>query len=139
MITQLSVFLQNKPGELMKVTKLLADEKIQIRALTVAETADYGILRIIVDKPEKCYEILKSKNILVGKTNVLAVEMVDKPGGLNDIAHTLGENGCNIEYLYAFVAKERAVLVLQISESHFEKAQDILGDNLIPPEEIYNL
>ncbi len=139
MITQLSVFLKNQPGELMKVTQLLADEGIQIRALTVAETADYGILRIIVSEPEKCYDILKSKNILVGKTNVLAVEMIDKPGGLHDIAKILGENGCNIEYLYAFAAKAKAILVLQITEDHFKKAQDILGDSLIAPEEIYNL
>ncbi len=139
MIKQLSVFLQNKPGELMKVTKLLADNGIQIRALTVAETADYGILRIIVNDPDKTYDILKEKNILVGKTEVLAVEMVDKPGGLDDIARTLGENGCNIEYLYAFVTKNKAVLVLQINEESFEKAKEILDDKLIPPEEIYNM
>ena len=141
MIIQLSIFVPNRPGELFKITELLAENNIQIRALTVAETADFGIFRIIVNDPEKCFKILTAKNILVGKTEILAVEMEDKPGGLNKIAKILGDAGVNIEYLYAFVSK-KAVLVVQVSREHQNKAIEALTKNKITqfkPEEIYNL
>ncbi|MHA1339493.1 MAG: ACT domain-containing protein [Promethearchaeota archaeon] len=142
MIKQLSVFLKNTPGQLMKVTGILAENNIQIRALTVAETADFGILRLIVNNPEKSYEILKANNILCGKSDVMAVEMEDKPGGLDKIAKILGNNGINIEYLYAFATGKTAILVLKVSENHIEKAEKVLTENNVKqfkPEEIYNL
>lgn len=142
MIIQLSIFVRNTPGQLMQITSLLAKNNIQIRALTVAETADYGILRIIVNDPEKCFEILKKNNVLVGKTEVLAVEMEDKPGGLDKIAQILGNNGINIEYLYAFATKKAAILVIQVNQDHVQKAMDVLNKNKIKiykPEEVYNI
>ena len=120
----------------------MADNEIQIRALTVAETADYGILRIIVNDPEKCYKILQKKNILVGKTEVIAVKMEDKPGALHNIAMILGEAGVNIEYLYAFATVGHAILVVQVNAEHVEKALKTFADKGIKefqPEEIYNL
>lgn len=93
MIIQLSVCVPNRPGELSKITALLADNAIQIRAITVAETADFGIFRIIVNDPEKCHKVLAANNVLVGKTEVIAVEMEDKPGGFNKIAKLLCDAG----------------------------------------------
>lgn len=141
MIIQLSIFVPNRPGELFKITNLLAENDIQIRALTVAETADFGIFRVIVNDPNKCYRILTANNILVGKTEIIAVEMEDKPGGLNQIAKLLGDNGVNIEYLYAFASK-KAILVVQVSRDHLEKAIDVFskaGIYQFKPDEIYNL
>jgi hypothetical protein len=142
MIIQLSIFVRNQPGELMKCTGLLAENKIQMRAMTVAETADFGIFRVIVDDPEKAYTMLKSHNFLVGKTDVLAIEMQDKPGGLHQITTVLGTAGVNIEYLYAFAIREKAVLVIQVGRDQIEKAQNAIANNNIhqfKPEEIYNL
>ena len=142
MIVQLSVFVRNQPGELKKVTGLLADNKIQIRAMTVAETADYGIFRVIVDDPEKTYTLLREKNFLVGKTDIMAIEMEDKPGGLHSIATILGEAGVNIEYFYAFAIKNKAVLVVQVAQDHIQKAEQVLtakGIKQFKPKDIYSL
>jgi hypothetical protein len=142
LITQLSVFVQNKPGELAKVTGLLAENNVQIRAVTVAETADYGIFRVIVDNPDRTFDLLKEKNFLVGKTEIMALEMEDKPGGLHKIALILGNAGVNVEYFYAFAMKNKAVLVVQVSRDHIPKAEKALAANKIhqfKPEEIYNI
>ena len=142
MIIQLSIFVRNTPGQLMNITGLLAENGIQIRALTVAETADYGILRIIVNDPEKCFNILTANNVLVGKTEVLAVEMEDKPGGLDRIARLFGKNGINIEYLYGFAAIKGAILVVQVSTEHVQNASKVLKENGIKefePKEIYDM
>jgi hypothetical protein len=142
MVIQLSIFIRNKPGELRKISQLLADNNIDIRALTVAETADYGILRIIVNRPDECYKLLQEKQVLVGKTDILAVEMTDKPGSLNNIASILGDAEVNIEYLYAFTHKSNAILLIQVSNEHREKAIKAFNNNkirLFSPEEIYNI
>ena len=143
MIKQLSIFVRNSPGELEKILKILADNDIQIRATTVAETADYGIFRVIVNDPDKAYDLLHKKNVMVGETDVFCIEMSDKPGGLLEIANILGANGVNIEYLYAFVSKgEKAVLVIQVEESHYDQAEKAFsgaGIKQFKGDEIYNL
>ncbi|MHA1370502.1 MAG: ACT domain-containing protein [Promethearchaeota archaeon] len=144
MVTQISVFLPNKPNQLSKVTDALMNAEINIRALTVSETADYGILRMIVSDPEKALEHLRKNNFLVDQTDVLAVELKDKPGGLNEIAKLLGESEINIEYLYAYLsrAKDQAILILRVNDKIRSKTIDILESNKIKifsPEEIYGL
>ena len=84
-ILQISVFVENKKGRLKEITNTLAENNINIRALSIAETKDFGVLRMIVNLPDKAYNVLKEKGLVVRKTNVLAVEIEDKPGGLNDI------------------------------------------------------
>ncbi len=128
MVKQVSIFLKNQPGELMKVTGLLKDNAINIKALTVADTADFGILRLIVNDPDKCAKVLKDQNFLVDLTEILAVEMKDQPGGLHEIATMLGNAGVNIEYLYAFSHKSggNAVLLVAITKEHQKKAIDTL-------------
>ncbi|GAG77112.1 unnamed protein product, partial [marine sediment metagenome] len=100
MLKQISIFLPNQPGVLAKFTKILMDKQINMRAITVAETADYGILRIVVDKTDKAVEILKKENYLLSLTDVIAVNIPDKPGALHEIAEFLGNNNVNIEYIY---------------------------------------
>ena len=124
MAKQLSVFLPNKPGTLAEFTALLEKNSINIRAITVADTADYGILRIIVNDPNKCVEILKKANYLVAETEIIALEVEDKPGALQKIAKFLGNNQINIEYIYSTLTKDAAILLLRVSNT--EKALQIL-------------
>lgn len=142
MIKQISVFLENEPGRLAKVTKALADADIDIRALTVAETADFGILRLIVDDPDKAYGILQDEGIAVVEHDVLGVEVDDRPGGLARIGDILAKRNVNIEYVYVFVTKshEKTVVVLRVDDT--EKAIDVLegaGIRLITSEDFYSI
>jgi len=131
-VEQISVFLENKAGRLAEVTNTLATNGINIRALSLADTTDFGILRLIVDNSEKAKSVLKDKGFTVGKTNVVAVEVEDKPGGLNHILDTLGNNGINVEYMYAFVmpGSSNATLIFRFDKT--DQAVEILSENNIP-------
>ncbi|MGE5379543.1 MAG: ACT domain-containing protein [Methylocystaceae bacterium] len=103
MVKQISVFLENKAGRLGKVTQVLGENKINIRALSIADTSDFGILRLIVNDPDRAYQVLKSNGFTVSSTEVLAVQVPDTPGGLAEVLTIMGEGNINIEYLYAFI------------------------------------
>ena len=117
-VDQIAVFLENKSGRLAAITKELSDNSINIRALSVADTADFGILRVIVDNTDKATRVLKEGGFTVGKTDVVAVEVADKPGGLARVLAVLHEAGLNVEYMYAFVEKsaENAVLIFRFDD-----------------------
>ena len=137
MLKQISVFLPNHPGTLADFTKTLMENKINMRAISTADTTDYGILRILVDKTEECLKVLKSKNFLVTETDVIAVKVPDKPGALYEIASFLGENDVNIEYCYSTIIKEAAIIVFRIDNT--EKAVKILkkkGVSLLEQHEL---
>lgn len=114
-IKQLSVFLENKRGRLYEALKALAEAGINIRALSIADTSEFGILRLIVTDPEKAKEILEKNEFTVKLTNVIAIAVKDKPGGLAESLKYLYDSNINIEYIYAFVEKsgEKAVVVLR--------------------------
>ncbi len=128
-IKQLSVVLENKPGCLMGATQVLAEAGINMRALTLTDTADHGVLRLILEKPEEARELLETHGFSVKVTQVLAVEMDDSPGGLNTVLKALASEDINIEYMYAFMgAKPRKALVIfRINQT--EKAVDCLQEN----------
>ncbi len=114
-IKQLSVFAENKPGRLASVTEKLYENDINIRAFTIAEAGDFGIIRMVVDKTDLAYRILKDAGFTVSITDVLAVEVSDEPGSLHSIAKALGNAGINIEYVYAFTSgKHRALIILRV-------------------------
>jgi len=117
-VEQIAVFLENKSGRLADITSVLAENNINIRALSVADTADFGILRLIVDKVDLAKKILKENGFTVGKTNVIAVEVPDRVGGLAGVLKTIDAAGLNVEYMYAFVNKsgENAVLIFRFDE-----------------------
>ena len=125
-VEQISVFLENKPGTLEHATRVLRDASINIRTLSLAETVDFGILRLIVNDVEKANKVLKDAGFRVSKTVVVAVEVPDKPGGLHSIMEVLSKEGINVEYLYAFVEKsgQNAVIIFRFDAP--EKAIDVL-------------
>ncbi len=123
-IKQLSVFVENKPGRLAAVTEVLYREKINIRAFTIAEAGDFGIIRMVVDRTEDAFNALKNAGFTVTITRVLGVEVADEPGGLYKIAKALGEQGINIEYVYAFTHGDRALIILRVDD--LEKAAEVL-------------
>ena len=131
-VKQISVFLENKKGRLAEVTQALAREKINIRALSLADTSDFGVLRIIVDNPERCLSVLKSRSFVAQVTEVIAVEVEDKPGGLAHILEVLDQDNVNVEYMYAYVEKKRenAIVICRIDDR--ERALQILQKHGIP-------
>jgi len=131
-VEQISVFLENKVGRLVEVTEVLAMANINIRALSLADTSDFGILRLIVDDTEKAKSILRDKGLTVGRTNVVAVEVEDKPGGLSYIMRVLSEAQINVEYMYAFVQKGGANATLIFRFDRIEQAVEALQNNNIP-------
>jgi hypothetical protein len=128
-VEQLSVFLENKPGGLELVTRVLEEANINIRALSLAGASDLGILRLIVDKSEAARKALQEKGFTVEKTPVVGVEMSDQVGGLNAILKLLSGRGVTIEYMYAFVKKdgERAVMIFRFDRT--DEAIDLLLKN----------
>ena len=131
-VEQISIFLENKTGRLVEVTRALADVGVNIRALSLADTSDFGILRLIVDNTEKAKLVLKEHGLTVGSTSVVAVEVDDTPGGLDHILRVLSAAGINVEYMYAFVqrASENATLIFRFDRT--EQALDVLKQHNIP-------
>lgn len=128
-ITQISVFLENRKGRLFEVCSLLGDNEINIRALTIAETESFGVLRIVVDKSDEAVKLLKDNGFVANLTHVVAVEVGDKPGGLASVLKVFADNDVNIEYMYGFVEKfsDKALLVFRFADT--DLAQQILAKN----------
>jgi hypothetical protein len=141
-VEQISIFLENKSGRLAEVTSVLSDAGINIRALYLADTADFGILRLIVNDTEKARQVLKEKGFTVEKTRVIAIEVSDKPGGLSKILDIIKTEGINVEYMYAFVEKsgENAIVIFRFDE--FGRSVEVLrqaGIRILEGEEISTL
>ncbi len=117
-LIQLSVFIENKPGHLQNVLKILSEEKINIITLTIAESSDFGILRLIVNDPEKASLKLREHHITSSLTDVLAIEIDDNPGSLYKAIDTFTKRNLNIEYMYAFTEKRkgRAVMIFRFDD-----------------------
>jgi len=128
-ITQISVFIENKSGRLFEICDLLGRNNLNIRALSLADTSDFGILRLIVNDPEKAFTLLKQNGFTVGKTEVIAVEVPDVPGGLASVLKVLSANDVNVEYMYAFVEKSSDFAVMIFRFDEVDKALDALEKN----------
>jgi len=127
-IKQISIFAENKPGRMAGVAKALGDAGVNIRALTIAEAGDFGVIRMVVDDTERGYTALRKEGFMVSETDVLAVEIKDVPGGLYEIVNSLGMNNINVEYAYAFVTAkaERAMLILRVDD--VKRAAEVLNE-----------
>jgi len=126
---QISIFLQNESGRLAEVTEVLSGAGINIRALSLADTADYGVLRMIVNDNEKAEQALRDRGFTVTKTNVIAVEVPDEPGGLHRILDTLRKGGVNVEYMYAFVQQSGSNAVMIFRFNNTDNALKLLQEN----------
>ena len=118
-IRQLSIFLENKSGRLADITRILRENEVDIRALCIADTTDYGILRMIVNQPDRAVAALKAAGSTVSLTEVVGVVISDRPGGLDAVMQVLGQNGIDTEYMYAFLnpTKEAAVVILRVTDT----------------------
>jgi hypothetical protein len=142
MVKQISVFLENKEGRLAEVTKTVADNGINIRAMSIADTTDFGILRLIVDDPQKAQKVLEGAQYTVKVKDVLAVGINDEPGALAKVLDILLKSDIAIEYMYAFLGKCKGMALVILKLSDNGKAVASLaqqGVSVIAGEELYNL
>lgn len=143
MVKQVSVFLENKSGRLAEVSRILGRNSIDIRALSIADTAEFGILRLIVNNPDLAVKVLSDKGFSVGTTEVIAIRVDDKPGGLSEALNCLEENNIGIEYMYAFignVGSSKALVIIRVDD--VQNALEILDKNnieTVPAEQIYSM
>jgi hypothetical protein len=141
-VEQISIFIENKSGRLAEVTTILGFAGVNIRALSLADTSDFGILRLIVNDREKAISALKGKGFTVSKTEVVAVEVPDQPGGLASILHVLDKESINVEYMYAFVERcgGNAVIIFRFDETDRAiAALTAKGFNILAGEHLYGL
>jgi hypothetical protein len=141
-IKQISVFVENKQGRLYMLTDVLAKEGIDLKAMTIADTMDFGIMRCIVGDPDRTLKVIRENNFTASITEVIAVEVPDVPGGLSRVLKILSDAGVSVEYLYSFVRKHKdnALIIFRVEDPH--AAVDVLnkkGVNVLPGEVLYNL
>ena len=141
-VEQLSIFIENKSGRLAEITRILGDAGINIRALSLADTSDFGILRLIVDNVETARTVLKERGFTVNKTEVVAVEVPDRPGGLSTILQALDREKTNVEYMYAFVERcgGNAVIIFRFDDT--DRAIEVLKINqfnVLSGERLYSM
>lgn len=141
-LKQISIFLENRKGRLWKALNVLSNADINIRALSIADTSEFGILRMIVPDPEKAKGILENDNFVVKVNEVIAVEVPDKPGGLGGILGLLNRADINVEYLYAFVEKNKDEAIVVLRTDDVDAGIEALeGGNvtMLTAEEVYTL
>lgn len=142
MVKQISLFLENKKGRLAHVCRVLGDADINIRALSIADTTDFGVLRLIVNNPEKAFAVLKEKGFVASITDVLATEVPDTPGGLAAVLEILEKANIDVEYTYAFVGttSKDALVIIRVENPKAAAAViEKAGIRVLKGEEIYTL
>ncbi|MCL6447034.1 MAG: amino acid-binding protein [Armatimonadetes bacterium] len=141
-VKQISVFLENKSGWLAEAARVLGESGINIRALSIADTTDFGILRLIVSNPDLAYQILKEKGFTVSVNEVIVVEVIDEPGGLAGVLSILRGVEINIEYLYAFVQKTAKAALVVFRVEQLDETIRTLQENgvrILGEQEVYTL
>ncbi|MDO4517261.1 MAG: hypothetical protein Q4C76_09115 [Bacillota bacterium] len=142
LIKQISVFVENVPGQLSEVSKILGDNSIDMSALSLADTTEFGILRLIVNDPEKACDVLRAQNYIVKQNYVVAAVVDDRPGGLTGVLDILAAANVAVEYMYAFVGSRDGHAVVVIRPDNAEAALKALDENHIStldPKDIYRL
>ncbi len=141
-LKQISIFIENKPGRMIGITETLNEHRINIRALALSDTSDFGIVRLIVADPEECCRVLKAAGYTVQTTDVLGVAVEDRPGGLTDVLRVLTQAAVNIEYMYAFTASRTssAYVILRVEDNAAAgRALEQAKVKLLTPAEVAQL
>ncbi len=141
-VQQISIFIENKSGRLAEVTRILGDNEVSIRALSLADTSDFGILRLLVDKTDVALTTLKAGGFTVNKTEVVAVGVPDQPGGLSEILQILDEAAINVEYMYAFAERNagKAVIIFRFDDiDNAIKTLQAKNVSVLTGEKLYSL
>ncbi len=141
-VKQICVFLENRKGRLAELTHLLGENKINIRAISLADTSDFGIVRLIVNDTEKAHQVLKKAELTATINNVIAVEVADKPGGLASVLAILQSAGQNVEYLYGFLEKKTDKAIMIFRFDAIDAAVNVLkehGVSLLSDQELRDL
>lgn len=141
-VKQISVFVENVRGKLSKITQVLADNGINIRAVSIADTTDFGILRLIVQDPEKAVSVLKENDITVKCTDVIVIEVDDQPAGLNKALCLMRGSDIAVEYMYAFVSSHAGKAYVILKTDDIEKSIKAMTDGgirVLPSKDVYEL
>ncbi len=141
-IKQLSIFLQNRMGSLSKPLEVLSDADVNIRAMCMADTSEFGILRLVVDNPQKGKEALEKNSFLVKITDIIGVEMNDAPGGLTSVLKIIKDHEIDLEYLYGFTHEKEGKAILLLHADKLDELVSVLKENeivIVSAEEVYNL
>jgi hypothetical protein len=141
MIEQVSVFLENRPGHLAHLARVIADAGINMRAMMVADTEQFGVARIICDRPNAARAALEEEGFGVSIASVIAVEMPDRPGGLAEVLEALGEEGINVEYAYAFVepGAEAAIDIFRVDDDRAGAVLQGAGITVVGADKLYEV
>ncbi|MCI5690947.1 MAG: acetolactate synthase [Clostridiales bacterium] len=142
LLKQISVFIENAPGKLSEVTQILGESGIDMSALTLADTTDFGILRLIVNDPDRACQVLRDHDFIVKQNDVLAVVIDDRPGGLTGVLKLLSAANLSLEYMYAFVGSQDGHAVVVLRPDNAEAAMNVLDENhvsTLDPKDIYRL
>ena len=142
MASQVTVFVQNKPGRISSIARVLGNSDVNIRAITISDRGEYGLINIITNDPDKASEVLSDEGFSVSRKHVIAIVVEDKPGALADVTEYLNEQSVNVSNAYGFILNsgERAVLIIEVDD--FNKAEEIIrsgGFHTLTKEELHNL
>ena len=142
MAHQVNVFARNQPGRLERLTQVLMEENVNIRAITIAGAEDFGVVKLLVDDPQRAHRALQREGFSTYLKEVIAVIMDDRPGGLHRVCRALGERGVNIEDAYGFVVQDRRIAVLVVEVEKIPEVEEVLkssGFELMSDAELYAL
>ena len=141
-VQQISVFVENKPGRMTKIAGILADKHVNLQAMSIADTSDFGILRLIVNRPQEAFEALKEAGLIVRMTDVIAVPLTHSPGSLAEVMKVLDANGIGIEYMYAFTAQVSTEALAILCTDEPERTLEALKKGnieVLPREVVYGI
>ena len=138
-IKQISVFMENRPGRLAEITRVLAKNNIDMRAINIADTTDFGILRMIVSEPDRAEKVLRDNNMTASITDVIAISIDDKIGSFSDVMSILEQGDISVEYIYSFIGEKSAKAGIVIRTNNGEKAVELFeknGVNILSPADL---
>lgn len=141
-VEQISVFIENKEGRLLEIAEVLSQNNIDISALSLADNAEYGVLRMIVNNPYKAKDVLKAQGVVCKVTDVLAVVISDKPGGFCQALKQISENGIGVKYMYACTSQQSGKAIMILSVTDLQKAEEIVKAgkaDMEEPSDIYRI